>query len=85
MWDVVRVRSIVQLKNEGVGCCEGVVNCTAQESREVRAPGSFVSDYAHLTRSYLFDSEHKQLLYVWKFAENDVIEVHCYGADKGSN
>ena len=47
MWGVVRVRvlSIRQLKSEGVGCCEGegVVNCTAQESREVRAPGSFVS------------------------------------------
>ena len=27
----VRVRSIGQLKSEGVGCCEDVVNQTAQE------------------------------------------------------
>ena len=29
----VRVRSIRQLKSEGVGCCEGEVNRTAQELR----------------------------------------------------
>ena len=71
MWGVVRVRvwSIVQLKS--------------QEKSELLV--ALCLDYAHLTRSYLFDSEHKQLLYAWKFAENDVIEVHCYGADKGSD
>ena len=33
VWGVVRMWSIRQLKSEGVGCCEGVVNRTAQECR----------------------------------------------------